>query len=89
MPEITPSPIYAFCETYLCKNRSRYRITKPDGPLRLGMNLCEECAKKIILSGLELFPELIPEKEPQKEEKKTKPEEKPTSKQDLLRGRAK
>jgi len=45
------------------------------------MNICEECAKKIALSGVELFPELLSEKEEVKEEAgEEKPEKKPKPK---------
>lgn len=47
-PQIFHNPYNAYCDIYLCSNMTNHFIGRPDGPLSLCLNLCDECLTSIL-----------------------------------------
>ncbi len=49
--QIFPNPFHSVsCDVFNCYNRAKYFIGRPDGPLNLCLNLCEDCMKSVVAS---------------------------------------
>lgn len=61
--QIFPQPYpSASCDSYLCRQRSKWFIGRPDAPLAICLKLCDDCLKNVIESLPEGFkPTGIPE----------------------------
>ncbi len=58
--ELIRITLKARCETYRCREMAAFRVGRPDGSEFVMMNLCEDCARNLIESGLKHFPDLMP-----------------------------
>lgn len=47
-PQIFHNPYNAYCDIYLCSNQANHFIGRPDGPLSLCLNLCDECLTSVL-----------------------------------------
>jgi len=46
--QIFRNPYVVHCDMFNCRNRAEWFCGRPDGPLNLCMNLCDECLKSIL-----------------------------------------
>ena len=48
-PQLFPNPFSsASCDIFNCSRRAKYFIGRPDGPLSIGLRICEDCARSVI-----------------------------------------
>lgn len=61
-PQFFPQPFpSAPCDTFNCRNRAKWFIGRPDGPLNICLRLCDDCARVILLNlPAELRPVDVP-----------------------------
>lgn len=66
-PQLFPNPFSsAPCDIFNCNRRAKYFIGRPDGPLSIGLRICEDCVRSVIdllpdeLKGLVDAPQGMP-----------------------------
>ena len=47
-PQIFHNPYQAYCDTFNCTRQAKHFIGRPDGPLNICLNLCDECLTSIL-----------------------------------------
>lgn len=62
--QIFPQPYpSASCDAYMCKQRSRWFVGRPDAPLAICLKLCDDCLRNVVESLPEGFkPQFTPPK---------------------------
>lgn len=47
--QIFPNPYVTYCDTFNCTTRAKWFIGRPDAPYMTCLNLCDECAKDVLM----------------------------------------
>lgn len=47
-PQIFSNPYTVSCDTFSCYKSARWSVGRPDGPLNICQNVCDECVKDIM-----------------------------------------
>ena len=47
-PHIFHNPYQAYCDTFNCTRQAKHFLGRPDGPLNICLNLCDECLTSVL-----------------------------------------
>jgi protein-arginine kinase activator protein McsA len=50
--EFIPQPLHVYCDTYNCRKHASWQVGNPQGPKAIMVQLCQDCAEKLVASGL-------------------------------------